>query len=40
MDDWRHIAAAYLFSVFGFWFDSVTSIPWSYMDLHLYMVRT
>ncbi len=28
-----------LTSVSGFWFDCVTSIPWSYMDLHLYLVR-
>ncbi len=28
-----------LTSVSGFWFDCVTSIPWSYMDLHQYLVR-
>jgi hypothetical protein len=38
VDDWRRVALAYLKSVFGFWFDSVTSIPWSFMDLHFYMV--
>jgi hypothetical protein len=27
-----------LSSVRGFWFDCVTSIPWSYMDLHVYLV--
>jgi hypothetical protein len=29
-----------LSSVSGFWFDSVTSIPWSYMDMHFYLVRS
>jgi hypothetical protein len=38
IDDWRHVASAYLMSIFGFWFDSVTSIPWSFMDLHFYML--
>ena len=28
-----------LSSVTGFWFDAVTSIPWSYMDMHFYLVR-
>ncbi len=28
-----------LTSISGFWFDCVTSIPWSYMDLHQYLVR-
>ncbi len=27
-----------LSSISGFWFDCVTSIPWSYMDLHFYLV--
>uniref|UniRef100_A0A7S0MT42 Ion transport domain-containing protein n=1 Tax=Cryptomonas curvata TaxID=233186 RepID=A0A7S0MT42_9CRYP len=26
-----------LSSITGFWFDCVTSIPWSYMDLHFYL---
>jgi hypothetical protein len=29
-----------LTSVSGFWFDCVTSIPWSYIDLHFYLVRS
>ena len=40
VDDWRRIGLAYFMSASGFWFDSVTSIPWSFMDLHFYMVRT
>ncbi len=28
-----------LSSLRGFWFDCATSIPFSYMDLHLYLVR-
>jgi hypothetical protein len=27
-----------LSSFSGFWFDCVTSIPWSYMDMHFYLV--
>ena len=27
-----------LSSLSGFWFDCVTSIPWSYMDLYFYLV--
>ncbi len=38
IDDWSHVATAYLTSIFGFWFDSVTSIPWSFIDLHFYVV--
>ena len=28
-----------LSSISGFWFDCITSIPWSFMDLHFYLVR-
>jgi hypothetical protein len=28
-----------LSSISGFWFDCVTSIPWSYIDLNFYLVR-
>ncbi len=28
-----------LSSLRGFWFDCATSIPFSYMDLHLYLVQ-
>ena len=27
-----------LSSISGFWFDCITSIPWSFMDLHFYLV--
>jgi hypothetical protein len=39
IDDWRAIAARNLMSISGFWFDSGTSIPWSFMDLHFYLVQ-
>ena len=39
VDDWRLVASTYLMSLFGFWFDCVTSIPFSFMDLHFYLVR-
>ena len=39
IDDWGTIALRNLLSVSGFWFDCVTSIPWSFMDLHYYMVQ-
>jgi hypothetical protein len=37
-DDFIVLLKRNLSSVAGFWFDSVTSIPWSYMDLHFYLV--
>jgi hypothetical protein len=40
IDDWRTIALRNFLSIFGFWFDSATSIPWSFMDLHFYLVRS
>jgi hypothetical protein len=39
IDDWRSIAIRNLMSISGFWFDSATSIPWSFMDLHFYLVQ-
>ena len=39
IDDWRRIAVGNLRSVSGFWFDCATSIPWSFMDTHYYLVR-
>ncbi len=39
IDDWLLVASTYFWSIFGFWFDCVTSIPWSFMDLHFYMVQ-
>ncbi len=38
IDDWRTVVAKTFMSVSGFWFDSFTSIPWSFLDLQLYMV--
>jgi hypothetical protein len=39
IDDWGAIALRNLTSFSGFWFDCVTSIPWSFMDLQYYMVQ-
>jgi hypothetical protein len=30
----------YLTTASGFWFDCITSVPWSYMDLVVYRVRS
>jgi hypothetical protein len=38
-DDFRTVVLANLTSLSGFWFDCVTSIPWSWLDLHIYLVR-
>ena len=38
IDDWETVVVKTLKSLSGFWFDSFTSIPWSYLDLQLYMV--
>jgi hypothetical protein len=35
-DDPLAIAKRYVGSLWGFWFDCATSIPWSYLDLHYY----
>ena len=40
IDDWRSVAAQLCLSTTGIWFDIVTSIPWSFMDLHAYLVGT
>ncbi len=37
-DDICTVARHNLSSPFGFWFDSVTSIPFSYIDLSIYLV--
>jgi hypothetical protein len=37
-DNIRVISAVYLSSLSGFWFDCVTSIPWSFNDLYSYQV--
>ena len=37
-DDFRVISAQYISSFSGFWFDVVTSIPWSFNDLYAYQV--
>ncbi len=39
IDEWGTVVSKTLKSVSGFWFDSFTSIPWSYLDLDSYMVR-
>ncbi len=39
-DEFRAVVARYLTKVRGFWFDCVTSVPWSYMDLVIYVVQT
>jgi hypothetical protein len=36
LDDFSRIATRNLSSVSGFWFDCVTSMPWSYMDYNAY----
>jgi hypothetical protein len=38
IDDWGTVVVMTLKSLSGFWFDTFTSIPWSYLDLQLYMV--
>jgi hypothetical protein len=38
-DDIRVIALNNLKSLSGFWFDGITSIPWSWMDLQMYTVQ-
>jgi hypothetical protein len=38
VDDWRLVAAKLCLSPTGVWFDVVTSIPWSFIDLHSYLV--
>ena len=37
-DDFKVISAKYLSSLSGFWFDTLTSIPWSFNDLYAYQV--
>ena len=38
-DDLRIIAIKYCTSFTGFWFDFVTSLPWSFNDLYSYQVN-
>ena len=38
MDDLPWIFKSNLMSPFGFWFDCVTSIPWSCLDFHTHQV--
>jgi hypothetical protein len=38
IDNWRIVAAKLCLSTTGIWFDIMTSIPWSFMDLHSYLV--
>ena len=37
-DELRVIVTKYLTTVDGFWFDCITSIPWSFMDFAVYRV--
>jgi hypothetical protein len=37
-DDYRKIAIKYLTSPSGFWFDFLTSLPWSFNDLYTIQV--
>jgi hypothetical protein len=37
-DDYKVIGAKYLSSISNFWFDLVTSIPWSFSDVYAYQV--
>ena len=39
VDKFSWVTRRYLLSLTGFWFDSITSIPWSCMDLQSYLVR-
>jgi hypothetical protein len=39
VDSYRLIALRNLTSLSGFWFDCVTSMPWSYMDYYAYQAR-
>ena len=38
VDDLRTVSLRYVSSVNSFWFDLVTSLPWSYLDLYAYQV--
>jgi hypothetical protein len=40
VDEFHVVASNYLLSYSGFWFDAVTSVPWSYLDYYSYRVRT
>jgi hypothetical protein len=37
-DNFKVISAQYLASPSGFWFDIITSLPWSFNDLFTYKV--
>jgi hypothetical protein len=37
-DDFFTVFRKNISAVTGFWFDCVTSIPWSFMDIHFYLV--
>ncbi len=39
VDSYSRIALRNLTSLRGFWFDCVTSMPWSYMDFLAYQAR-
>ncbi len=39
VDDWQCVAKRNLQALSGFWFDAVTSIPWSFLDLHSSLVH-
>ncbi len=39
IDDIRTIVLKSLMALGGFWFDCITSLPWSFMDLYAYQVH-
>ncbi len=39
VDSYSRIALRNLTSLKGFWFDCVTSMPWSFMDYYAYQAR-
>jgi hypothetical protein len=38
VDEFHVVASSYILSYSGFWFDALTSVPWSYLDLYSYRV--
>ena len=40
VDRLSRVLLRYTTSVMGFWFDSITSIPWSCLDLQSYLVSS
>jgi hypothetical protein len=40
VDEFHVVASSYILSYSGLWFDALTSVPWSYLDLYSYRVST